>query len=813
MNAVSFFVDAAVRYKKIFDTLEQIFEEMSEALKRFNLYRENQAIIDAEMKRRANVILIQFVKVCDSSYKVLKKQKTLWLTSTLFKDDGGVSNELDELKKMTAYEADARSTLAYISGKKTEKITTESHEILKTVAISEKQVLDKFEKQESKAESERQLASLFKKLLTPDLNMHKEKNRSSLTLPHLTPDAGLWVSRLEKFSQWADPEDSERRLLLLSGHEGGGKTVIVSKLISILEQRHLRPKDGARKVLIAYFYCGAMESRPTDARADRSKTSGPSLDFALRTLAMQIASSEEVYRNSLKNYLTEDSSLSLNVDELWETLFVRSAPGADLFLFLDDAHELEKELLPRLFEIFLKSSAKTSSRIQLLVSARSESLGQLIATNSSSYDTINVSADNPDIAAYVDSRVDKISILSGKNEQLVSLRQSSRDTLSKLRSFRDVEGFLDQISKAQRPKDIQDLLQTAKSGVNSVLDRLEKCNALPQEDVQDLNQLLEWTITAIDDPTLTQLEAVLHTRRARQATSSFRPLRERIQSEFTGLFSLIGREDDRNPRVQIGSEILEEHFRKLTEENHGDSQQLSEMPITELEVKIVRRFLRNLCDEELYTKFEFEDFFQNKLSKTDKVHVNTDEMNGNVMLDCLRVILQETDADVTKPLRSYTDFYWLDHLIKMDLSLASQNLKGEVGKRLAQMFVDEGVLGRWEKGYELGFFWCMNEEHTKKLLRWVQDLGVNRHCPSLYKDWVDKVCSPPSTASAAEELWRPMMRLEAKRWLLGFRIMDDLEDEGDDDREATNSFGCVRAFHKMVSEVIYLAIWQLIVLR
>ena len=50
VNAVSFFVSAAMAYKKIFDDLDELWGNISEALGRVKIYKDSQGIIDIGMK-------------------------------------------------------------------------------------------------------------------------------------------------------------------------------------------------------------------------------------------------------------------------------------------------------------------------------------------------------------------------------------------------------------------------------------------------------------------------------------------------------------------------------------------------------------------------------------------------------------------------------------------------------------------------------------------------------------------------------------------------------------------------------------------
>lgn len=101
INAVSFFVQAAMNYRKIFSGLDDLWFSISEALNRFTIYKDNHNLLDYAMKKVASDILLQFIDICKLSCKLIRENTGLrMLKVTLFKDDGGVPDAIDQLMKI-----------------------------------------------------------------------------------------------------------------------------------------------------------------------------------------------------------------------------------------------------------------------------------------------------------------------------------------------------------------------------------------------------------------------------------------------------------------------------------------------------------------------------------------------------------------------------------------------------------------------------------------------------------------------------------------------------------------------------------------
>jgi hypothetical protein len=271
------------------------------------------------------------------------------------------------------------------------------------------------------------------------------------------------------------------------------------------------------------------------------------------------------------------------------------------------------------------------------------------------------------------------------------LRTSVRNKLSHgaQGDFVKLDYKLTDISTKRRRKEIQDVLEHAgEDRQDTIARKVERLNViLGQEDIQDLNELLPCIIAAKDiNQTLTvqELEAVLF---LKHGESSLMPLEKQIQGQYAALLDFSN--DDKT--VTLRAESLIDYFRNKL---HAEEDQA----ITGLhksEVAIVQRFLRHVCDDELFEKFGFEEFFKRKLGKeTALITVNVNDVHVRI-LHCFLKAICDVQTDETAPLREYA-FNWLaHHLVMVNLSCAEPSGKSDIGCRLIKLFVDEEYINQW----------------------------------------------------------------------------------------------------------------------
>ena len=656
-----------------------------------------------------------------------------------------------------------RGALTYVSAKNTEKtIDTRFSQTLDGIDDARQlaaQSLQSIERIEASNDLQRQLKEIKKALGEPEETYQEE---CQACVSGAVPGTGEWLHGELSYTNWSDPDHSDDAILVFSGNEGYGKTYLMSAVVQFLEKQYPQGKQDATRISIAYYYFRRLEQEakgnPQAPRRDLQ-----SIDKALRTLAWQIAQNDLVYRKDLAARLRDSRDLS-NIMGLWDKLFMsHSSSDATFFILLDGVDELDENQFILLLDILkvFQSRPKGLLRVKLLLTGRIDTLKRVKDGLGIVLATVDVASKNGnEIAKYIQKRVDNIQILKGLGTQVQALRDEVCIGLTENArgDFINIDLLLEEISKMQRPNEIRNVLEKAKDTDRSdnFANKIKRINqTLSAEDIEDLNMLLTWVIRGYQTYGLRELEAVLF---SRKQESNLRPLQERIRDEFSIFFD-VRAEDDDDPdaKVTLKADTIKEYFEKASSPE-VDRTLSTNMKISETEVKVVRQFLKSLCDQELFAKFQFEEFFESKLGRATAVSVDLETAHARILHNCLQIVLGEFTEDVDA-IKSYAMYWFPDHLKEVDLSLTDLNLKSEIGKRLVAMFRDESAIERW---VEASSQFLTNEDFVEGLMKWFRDSAATKKLSEEDKVWVHCIIS---NTDLGHDFLEYIARYQGKAWL------------------------------------------------
>jgi len=776
MNAVSFFVQAGVEYRGIYEGLDKLFSRIFEVLERFQIYQENKNLLPKEMIKIANEILLCFVRICELSFKVLQGNK-LWkyVKAAAFSDDAGVQAEIDALCRLEERESQMKGTLNLVSAKNTEKniqsgfaATAEGIEDLKGTTSK---AYDAVRKLENESDNQK-LENRVRKALGQTNDNYKDDYRAYLS--SLMRGTGSWLQRNPAYQKWSSAEPGQS-LLYLSAEEGYGKTYTMSAMVADLQKRFPQGRETAARVSVAYFYIkkDAKSASNSSGRDERSRQSEEvSLDRILRTLAWQIAQNDPFYRRDLASIL-EHSSDTGNVEEIWSRLFAsHSKSDATFFLLLDgvsDLHEKYEIPLRKLVESFV-AQPQSALRIKLMLSARPRFFTSLPSKPKSVVETIDLGSQNrEDVAMYIKMKVDDMDIFKSQSQQVQDLKKEVCEKLtdSVNGDFVEASWILKTISEKQRPNEIREVLEKTKkfNRTDAIGDEIERCNhSLNPEVIKDLNTLLFWVMYARRPLNLSELKSIIYTRRQE---SSLRPLYQQIKEKFSSFFTVRLDRDAPFSVVALTSESIADYFKHPSE-----GQELSTLPAqsdaTEPEVRLVKNFLRTFCEDNLYQRLGFEKFLNSKLAANDTtVHVDCESADAVAVLECLKVLTREyNDDEETAPFMDYASWHFYEHLEAVDLALTSPKLKAEIGNRLIRIFWDVATIEQLEYATR---FWFFREVVSKHVPRWFQDSAVVKNLTEEQKGWCLKISED---SDEEVNLFTPTAQAVARNWVHSRKMWD-----------------------------------------
>ena len=325
MNAVSFFVQAAAAYKKIFSDLDSLWEMISNALDRFRIYMDHQSVIDVGMKKIANQILIQFVEICKLSRKVLTnhKPKKLWQMgrTAFFKNDAGVGDAIQALTSLVTKETQTRDTYGYVAVKETHIHVIEGFGQTSQGLSQANEGIAELKSIMSKDDRKRQLFDILEKLRKP--TTEEQRNQLSLYTQDTVPQTGKWVFNWDGYQSWAEKDVEEHPTIFLSGDESCGKTYLISTIIQDLLFRYPQGKEDMSRNSVAFSYFKKSENRKGEGQEQHC-----TINMALRTLAYQVAENDPIYRKNVAGIENNKVICTSDILKLRNLLFVKLIDNA-----------------------------------------------------------------------------------------------------------------------------------------------------------------------------------------------------------------------------------------------------------------------------------------------------------------------------------------------------------------------------------------------------------------------------------------------------------------------------------------------------
>lgn len=343
--------------------------------------------------------------------------------------------------------------------------------------------------------------------------------------------------------------------------------------------------------------------------------------------------------------------------------------------------------------------------LRILIAGRKEFSSDLAKDVSVS--TLDLATKNQDdIEKFIVDGISRIKILGGSSEEDQKRRDGILTALTENAKgdFFSVNLLLKQISEKRRPAEMLEVLATfqGENRFDTIARTIGELNkTLDSHDIVDLNELLAWVLSSFRPMTLQELETILLLTNGQNKTS-LQPLAESINERYSKLFTILidptTNKISELSTVKIVSSSIEEYFRQTTEEQEKNPRQLAKVgSVHESEVRIVKHFLRTVCDPELFQKFQFDQYFLQMSKTTAVIEFEHQASHLEILSDCLEALCSTEPK--WNPLHSYAMEYFPKHLSTIDLSLTDPKMKTSIGGNLVKMFTDEKVITKWWPWY------------------------------------------------------------------------------------------------------------------
>lgn len=623
---MSYLITTAQNYSKIFTGVTDLFERISAFLDRFEIYARAKSLgvrLDVHLKKIIHDLLQSFIRICGISTKIAREPRVfLALKVFSFGTDEGIQAELTKLESLVQRETGMSVALILEAAKINQaNITTGFSEVKSSMKSLDGKVdglssqlsgVPGFLERQEYAEKRKETDDIKKK--------HREKIKLALRIEALKLDKESWRAYQEEFlrtrvsgtgqwlmddpqlSTWADRQAFAAPTFALEAREGFGKSYLCSTVIRHLNYLYPPGRQDPR-VSVTYYYF------EKDNKDDKS------VNKALRALIWQLTQNDPAYEKSVAGACDKPEEFG-ETRELWKQLVINlSKMDATFFIVLDGIDEAETEHRKPLLQIIRDVSSMANQtgqlNIRLFLTGRPKAFEEIANSVSILIPKIGLGTRNrDDILKYVDTRMDTMDILKKSDQAVIAkLRTRIRETLTQgaRGDFVKLDYKLSAISTKRRPAEFEEVLEHAGEDRGDTIAReVERLNeTLGQEDIHDLNELLAWIIGAQQPLTLPQLNAILL---VKNGEKSFASLEEQIRDKYAALVEV----SNYDKTVTLRSDSITEYFNEKSEAAEDQaSSATADLHISE--VALVKRFLRSVCDENLFNKFGFEEFFKRKL--------------------------------------------------------------------------------------------------------------------------------------------------------------------------------------------------------
>ncbi|KAI0451336.1 hypothetical protein F5B21DRAFT_516841 [Xylaria acuta] len=767
-NAFTFVIQAWQGYEGTFANLSELLEKCVEFFERLQSY---QGRMDGRLTRLASQNLRLFVAICERTIKLRKKHtRFLRFTQQLFLSDDGVQDLLGMMDRLNSKEA-------LLVNAQTYRLVSDSAGDIKLILETQKEL-----KRED--ETKRWRRSIAKALGFPGTALDNDgepvpawQRAFDTRLNSLVEGTGTWWRTDDTFSHWATAQYPEEPILVLNGPGGTGKTSMMANTIKSI--RRLGSEAPSSRVVAAYYFADGDKRKPDDDEDE----SGP-LERVSRTLLWQLATSYEAMTKSVA-WVVERATHFDGALDRWDQLFFKNKElqnsNTTFYLFIDT---LDPELM-----VLLQRYSKLADRakVRVFLTARPELVtGYLSQADGVGFAEVPITKrSSRDIEKYIVSQMDTMPMLRDTSRQGISeWRQVIMDGLRDkcAGDYFKLNTSLAALAKVDLIEDIREVLKEAgKPRMDQIKAELRRLNNIRTiKEIREINEIILWVDNGRRYFSVEVMDAILsvkhreasftlrseeqpppilrrqtstglsHSSEASEAeeppgltTISLLPLSQKLREKYP-IFSVTdsGVVDWRNSEIK--SQIP-------TRESKLDITFDSEAPsglqvIQESEISIVRHFLSKVCPEELYKRFEFEDFFSQKMGARlrEYIHIDPDNADIKIVLTCL-LILTDEGLRGKESLRQYAMYWLLEHMQAVDLSAADRKLRGQVGPLLVRLFTeccgidslfwcfDANVsMKTWEQGEavyirESRNEWVYSKAGVREIERWFGDSMVTKY--------------------------------------------------------------------------------------
>ncbi|KAH8692976.1 hypothetical protein BGW36DRAFT_362518 [Talaromyces proteolyticus] len=778
-NAISFLIDVPGKIAHVYEGIESLFDEISHFLSLFKVYRQYDRL-DSELKDGTHKLMMSMVRICGLSIKIIDggvmHRIKIGMKVTFLNDDSGVSAELVKFKDLIEKQSRVTGaiTLQHVleSENGIAKILQEAYvhaEQLSSIDIKmDSLVADMTDRKTQKITTGR--VDTVARMLSKTTEPIQEAKQALQTLRDgLLTQSAQWLLQDQRFTDWKSPNSDLSPLLVLSGGPKTGK----SHLLAAIE-RDLRTTNTG--VSIAYY---AFSEHDTKSTKDKNKNE---IIDALKSMALQLAAQHTPYAkqiSGIKDFQPPEGGKNLE-KQWWEKLLFSniksSRPDEEISIVLifdgldalkENATKLEKLLndvqqpgrtVPQTNDFKLRIIATGDWDDSQVFVAGAKPI-QIVTNN------------KPAIEAYINHELEKDEILQGQHFEMVELLKSIRENLPEKAngSFAVVQQKLERIREAVESNayldDTEQILEEdpAKDHGKIARKALSDLNtALQAQEIEQLNELLNWVIFGYEYFGIDHLRAALFLNTGR---SPLQPFEKTLKNKYMKIFYLRGDVVDVDSDIEelFRNESVSAIERPFAPDAEGAKISMT-VSINQADLRNVQQFFWDLTERVGISRF---DFLETKEANDGKGVIHCEEVQAHYHISRqLLKLLNDEPHDKTKCLVKYALGNLPEHLQRVKEALDKNKLGAVERKAIAGSLVDllsdvEGTGNLWNTSSETYSCW-IRDSGVETIQNWLNDTETLKTLEPREKRWVRK---HTAKSEGKAGFYKPITLMLARRWL------------------------------------------------
>lgn len=622
--------------------------------------------------------------------------------------------------------------------------------------------------------SKDRLSSIGKKLFKKHFS--DDEMFSPFTADDILPGTIEEIQATTAYKDWADDTKPATTILLVWGSSGSGKSRILDAVNENPDSTREPVNQDDPNIYVAAYILSDKRSKTTANK----KSSGSSIPYALKIVALQVARQSTAYAKDLLLQLQKQEKMHFedDIDKTWNTLrlskFTVRRPSI-LYILLDAVESENLVDLGKLLALFSESQKEPGEtlkiKILLAMNSSEEKVRELIQSGGL-HEISAKEIGQKLIPSFVTNEMLQKGLFQDSDRETRRLKHytlkqltASRDTnFDKAR--RKLNNIRDAIENNLLRGDLQRLLEDAGSKSveregQEILRELER--TLGSTDAALLNSILKWlTASQWRCMKLPILEAALH---LENASLPIEPLTKKINHRFGRALVWRGETVCMNDSVEM---YLREAWNNETDRGRTpvDEPRITlDISIKNATQLMVEQFVWNLNEHMVSGNFDF-----GPVKANGTIHLEVDKLSAQLEVThlCFKLMNEGWDDDTQAMLSyAYTEFPRHLALLRDMQHLINNNERKTIGEDLIAFLADTYCFDQRHQSYGDGA-WMIDLDLTSAVKFWLTDEMTLRQLPLKEQRWIQQSLDPNAgplafMRSQAVSIWPEMaFRLEIR---------------------------------------------------